>query len=173
MNKNTYLANQNEMIGENSFMKTLLKKRLNQKGLTLIELLAVIVILAIVAAIAVPAIGNVIENSRYDAVKSDATNVLSAANLYFTEQSSETTADISDLKGAGYLDNAGKLEDSGVTVTITKASGGHTILTSAITYSGSKTITFGDSATSTGATQTQINSDDQKGSDAGNKSIPE
>ena len=42
-------------------MKQILK---NEKGLTLIELLAVIVILAIVAAIAVPAIGNIIENSR-------------------------------------------------------------------------------------------------------------
>ena len=38
-----------------------MKKQLNnEKGLTLIELLAVIVILAIIAAIAVPAIGNII-----------------------------------------------------------------------------------------------------------------
>lgn len=34
----------------------------NEKGLTLVELLAVIVILAIVAAIAIPAISNVIDN---------------------------------------------------------------------------------------------------------------
>ncbi|MFD0671630.1 type II secretion system protein [Cohnella sp. GCM10027633] len=36
----------------------------NSKGLTLVELLAVIVILGIVAAIAVPAIGNTIEKSK-------------------------------------------------------------------------------------------------------------
>ena len=46
-------------------MKKLLQKRLkNEKGLTLVELLAVIVILGVIAAIAVPSIGNIIENSR-------------------------------------------------------------------------------------------------------------
>ena len=48
-----------------------MKKQLNnEKGLTLIELLAVIVILAIIAAIAVPAIGNIINNSKDKAVLS-------------------------------------------------------------------------------------------------------
>ena len=45
------------------FMK--MKERLkNQKGLTLIELLAVIVILGIIAAIAIPSIGNIIQNTK-------------------------------------------------------------------------------------------------------------
>ncbi len=39
----------------------------NQKGLTLVELLAVIVILGVIAAIAVPAIGGVISNSKTNA----------------------------------------------------------------------------------------------------------
>jgi len=39
----------------------------NEKGLTLIELLAVIVLLGIIAAIAVPSIGGVIENSKKNA----------------------------------------------------------------------------------------------------------
>ena len=61
-----------------------MKKQLNnEKGLTLIELLAVIVILAIIAAIAVPAIGNIITNSEDKALKADAQNVLAAAKLYF------------------------------------------------------------------------------------------
>ncbi|WP_369678807.1 prepilin-type N-terminal cleavage/methylation domain-containing protein [Planococcus faecalis] len=67
-------------------MKKYLQNKLNnEKGMTLIELLAVIVIIAIIAAIAIPAIGNIIENSRYSAVKADATNVLNAAQLYYTE----------------------------------------------------------------------------------------
>ncbi len=44
--------------------KFIQNKLKEQKGLTLIELLAVIVILAIIAAIAIPAIGNIIENSQ-------------------------------------------------------------------------------------------------------------
>jgi len=62
-------------------MKHILK---NEKGLTLIELLAVIVILAIVAAIAVPAIGNIIEGSRDKAILADASTILSGAKLAVT-----------------------------------------------------------------------------------------
>ena len=62
----------------------------NEKGLTLIELLAVIVILAIVAAIAIPAIGNIIENSRVKAAKADIANGISSANLYFTDYDTAT-----------------------------------------------------------------------------------
>jgi type IV pilus assembly protein PilA len=58
-------------------MKWLLSKKMkfskNQKGLTLVELLAVIVILGVIAAIAVPAIGSTITNSK---TKSDAQTVL-------------------------------------------------------------------------------------------------
>ena len=53
----------------------------NQKGLTLVELLAVIVILGIIAAIAVPAIGNIIENSRKDAQIANAEAMYDAARL--------------------------------------------------------------------------------------------
>lgn len=42
-------------------------------------------ILGIIAAIAVPSIGNIIENSRIKAVKADAQTALSAANMYFAE----------------------------------------------------------------------------------------
>lgn len=81
MNENKYLGNQNETMGENSLMKKILKKRLNQKGLTLIELLAVIVILAIIAAIAIPAIGNIINRSEDNGILSEASNILSGVKL--------------------------------------------------------------------------------------------
>ncbi|HWL13044.1 MAG TPA: prepilin-type N-terminal cleavage/methylation domain-containing protein, partial [Ureibacillus sp.] len=83
--------------------KTMKKRIKNEKGLTLIELLAVIVILAIVAAIAVPAIGNIIENSRYSAVKSDAINVINAANIYFTDNAEVDVVDVATLTSQGYL----------------------------------------------------------------------
>ncbi|MEK4486613.1 type II secretion system protein [Psychrobacillus sp. FSL H8-0484] len=72
-------------------MKKFTKILKNQKGLTLIELLAVIVILAIVAAIAVPAIGNVIDNSRDKAILADASSVLSAAKLAALDGACEET----------------------------------------------------------------------------------
>ncbi|CAM5567707.1 type II secretion system protein [Bacillus circulans] len=64
-------------------MRQLIKQRIkNEKGLTLIELLAVIVILGIIAAIAVPSIAGIIQNSKEDAVKADAITVLNAAKNY-------------------------------------------------------------------------------------------
>ena len=116
-------------------MKKYLQKKLNnEKGMTLIELLAVIVIIAIIAAIAIPAIGSIIENSRNGAVKSDYQNALSAANIYFTENPSEDDVIVSVLAGVGtgvttsYLDDQGALEDE---VQITKAQTGNTIFGSA------------------------------------------
>ena len=93
-------------------MKKYLQKKLNnEKGMTLIELLAVIVIIAIIAAIAIPAISNIIENSRVGAVKSDALNVISAANLYYSDNPNET-ADVTIVTLTnGYLDDAASFED--------------------------------------------------------------
>ncbi len=90
--------------------KFIQQKLKEQKGLTLIELLAVIVILAIIAAIAIPAIANIIENSRVGAIKSDATNILNAAELYKAD-----TAEIVDpeaVKLQDLIDN-NLIEDLG------------------------------------------------------------
>lgn len=145
-------------------MFKLMKKRIkNEKGLTLIELLAVIVILAIVSAIAVPAIGGIIENSRYNAVKADAINVINAANLYYTDTPNTSTAvTVQNLLDEDYLDTAGMIPTA---ATVSIASPRAITTTTAITYSGNKTITF------TSATVDLISDDPQKGSSSGNKTI--
>ncbi|KAA0957854.1 prepilin-type N-terminal cleavage/methylation domain-containing protein [Planococcus sp. ANT_H30] len=154
-------------------MKNYLQKKLNnEKGMTLIELLAVIVIIAIIAAIAIPSIGNIIENSRYSAVKADATNVISAANIYFTENGEKTKVPVSVLQSQGFLDNAGKIpvtvvgtETAPTNNFVEKTTTGLKITTTAIEYSGTKKLTF------TGASVNGINAHPGKGSEAGPHTI--
>lgn len=90
----------------------------NQKGFTLIELLAVIVILAIIAAIAIPAIANVIKNSRFNAIKSDAIQVINAAKLYAADNDVKPGEKIEQKDLAKYVDDKdSKLTNYEVAVT--------------------------------------------------------
>lgn len=56
--------------------------KLNRKGFTLVELLAVIVVLSIIALIGYTAIGSVIQNTRLSSAASTASNFESAAKTY-------------------------------------------------------------------------------------------
>lgn len=62
-------------------MRQHLKQMKNEKGMTLVELLAVLVILGIIAAIAIPMIGNMIENSQTKAAANEALNIIAGAKL--------------------------------------------------------------------------------------------
>ncbi|WP_258000273.1 type II secretion system protein [Bacillus sp. Marseille-P3661] len=91
-------------------MKQLLK---NNKGFTLVELLAVIVILGIIAAIAVPSIGNIIDNSKKDAHVANARQLIEAARLKVASEginitTTATELQMTDLVSQGYLESAPK-----------------------------------------------------------------
>lgn len=78
----------------------------NEKGLTLIELLAVIVILAIIAAIAIPSIGGIIKNSQRNATKSNAHMIIDSARFWVTSEGvTEGTKTLDQLHKGGYLEN--------------------------------------------------------------------
>lgn len=98
-------------------------KMKEQKGFTLIELLAVIVILGIIAAIAIPAISNVISKSDDKAWAQEGVQIINAAKMYMANEPSSSITWTSDqvVLDAGdldeYLDHVKSKEAFSVTVT--------------------------------------------------------
>jgi type IV pilus assembly protein PilA len=117
--------------GERIMFKNLKKKLKDQRGLTLIELLAVIVILGIIAAIAVPSIGKLISNTEDDAKVAEGIQIINAAKLYVAAEAPDTTVTLTHAAASGnvaasgelleYLDN---LQDESFSVTINKSTTG-------------------------------------------------
>ncbi|EWG09010.1 type II secretion system protein [Cytobacillus firmus] len=100
-------------------LKNLRKRLKDQKGLTLIELLAVIVILGIIAAIAVPSIGGLINKTKKDAQVAEAVQIVNAAKLYITTNPATQNLTHDNLKS--YLE---KVDDTSYIVTVGKDSEG-------------------------------------------------
>jgi len=68
----------------------------NSKGFTLIELLAVIVVLAIILIIAIPAIGNIIKESRKNAYEETTEMIERAAKIYIGKNPNYLPKDIGE-----------------------------------------------------------------------------
>lgn len=88
-------------------MKKAIQRLKNERGLTLVELLAVIVILAIIMIIAFVFIGGIIDNSKKDAHIANAQQIIAAAKLYDAtgnEIPNGGEVSVKDLQTANYLD---------------------------------------------------------------------
>ena len=80
---------------------------MNQKGITIIELLIVIVVIGLISAFGVVAVGNIIENTREDSFVNTANTMVSAATNAYNQNDdlwNDNVATMQELKDAEYLD---------------------------------------------------------------------
>jgi type IV pilus assembly protein PilA len=120
----------------------------NEKGLTLIELLAVIVILAIISAIAIPAVGGLITNTKTKAHEANGLQAINAARYKVINDNptATTTYTLQKLTDDGYLEKVPvDPQVKGTTysptlslVTVTVASGNYTYSVTLVSSAGTE-----------------------------------
>ena len=96
---------------------------MNKRGFTLLELMAVILILGMIALIAVPQVNNIIKNAKVNTMKTDAMVLVKQAELYATQNRTKELIRFDIINGK-LLTNAkknleydGKVENATIVIT--------------------------------------------------------
>lgn len=98
--------------------------RNKEEGFTLVELLAVIVILALIVAIAIPAIGNTMDRARQGTKDASIELVIDAARLYDIDNTIPTEGvSVDDLEKSGYLEENDETPSGTVTKEVSEEDG--------------------------------------------------
>ena len=101
-------------------------KKLNNKGFTLIEVLAVIVILGVLATITVPTVSNVIKQNEENSYKNLQKSIIAAAKIYISDNKYNITlSDTCDSSNERNIitikeDNSSSDSEKEITVTDSK-----------------------------------------------------
>ena len=105
-------------------MKELVKDLKNKKGFTLVELLAVIVVLAIIILIAMPAVMSAMDKARRNALVTEANEITKIAQTAFADKQMSASGltdacfDINWLITEGYMDKKKDGYSGYVTITL-------------------------------------------------------
>ena len=95
-----------------------MKKNLNNKGFTLIEVLEVIVILSILMAIMVPSVGNIMKKNKEDNYQNLKDSIISAAKIYISDNRYQITVGNCDDSNKADIESINNvtLTDSKITI---------------------------------------------------------
>lgn len=90
----------------------------NKKGFTLVELLAVLVVLAIIAVICYPIVTKIIANQKDKLSNEQKNSIIHAAKNYVASQaiSDDTCLSVSTLQSSGYLESGSIKNPNGGTL---------------------------------------------------------
>lgn len=99
----------------------------NNRGFTLVELLAVIIVLATISLVTVTSISTSLYNREEKECNEQIELALNAAKIYFSFKTGESRVQISNLIKDGYFDGDNKISKLNKGLYVTKKSSGYYI----------------------------------------------
>lgn len=87
-------------------------RRRRQEGMTLVEIMIVVIIMALIATAVGVAVLPRLKQARIDSTRTDAQSVRSAAVMYVSENAGGDCPNVEELTEGGYLDSSRRTADA-------------------------------------------------------------